>query len=98
MTSTGASHGLRRCWVMRATPALVVAGRLAAAAADVPAAQAVPAPAPGLQVVKVVSRHPFGKMLAAVKGRSLKLIPSGKRAGSCLPAWPPPLMPKGSKG
>ena len=56
---------------MRAAPALVVAGGLAAAAAGVPAAQAVPAPAPGLQVVKVVSRCRFGEMLAAVKGRSL---------------------------
>ncbi len=96
MTSIGASAGRRR-WVMRATTTIVAAGGLAAVAADVSAAQAVPASTPKLQVVKVVTRHPFGKMLATVKGRSLYTIASNKCTGSCLPAWPPLLMPKGSR-
>jgi predicted lipoprotein with Yx(FWY)xxD motif len=96
MTSIGASHGSRRRWVMRVMAAFVVVGSLAVVAADVSAAQAVPA-TNKLQVVKVVTRHPFGKMLATVKGRSLYTIASNKCTGSCLPAWPPLLMPKGSK-
>jgi predicted lipoprotein with Yx(FWY)xxD motif len=96
MTGIGASHSLRRRWVMRATTAVVVVGSIAAIAADVSAAQAVPATTK-LQVVKVVTRHPFGKMLATTKGRSLYTIASNKCTGSCLPAWPPLLMPKGSK-
>ena len=96
MTSTGASHGRRPRWVTRAMATFVVAGSLATVAAGVSAAQAVPATTK-LQVVKVVTRHPFGKMLATVKGRSLYTIASNKCTGSCLPAWPPLLMPKGSK-
>ena len=96
MTSIGASHGSRPRWAMRAMAAVVVAGSLAVVATDVSAAQAVPATTK-LQVVKVVTRHPFGKMLATVKGRSLYTIASNKCTGACLPAWPPLLMPKGSK-
>jgi predicted lipoprotein with Yx(FWY)xxD motif len=82
---------------MRATTAIVVAGSLAAVAANVSAAQAVPVATPKLKVVKVVTRHPFGKMLATVKGRSLYYIPSNKCDKKCLAVWPPLLMPKKSK-
>jgi len=46
-------------------------------------------------VVKVVTRHPFGKMLATVHGRSLYIKPTGGCTGACLGVWPPLLMPKG---
>jgi len=97
MTSTGANSGRRRRWVLRATTAIVVAGSITAVAAEVSAAQAVPAKTTKLQVVKVVNRHPIGKMLATVKGRSLYYIPSNKCNSQCLAVWPPLLMPKNSK-
>ncbi len=96
MTDHGTDPGRRR-WLMRATTALVVAGSLTAVAADVAAAQAVPNSTPTLRVVKVVTRHPFGKMLATVRGRSLYFIPSNRCSGMCLGAWPPLLMPRHSK-
>lgn len=97
MTSIGVNSGGRRRWVMRATTAVIVIGSVAAVAADVAAAQAVPAGTPTLKVVKVVTRHPFGKMLATVKGRSLYYIPSNKCNAMCLGSWPPLLLPKNSK-
>lgn len=97
MTSIGVNSGRRRRWAMRATTAIVVVGSLAAVAADVSAATAAPAATPKLKVVKVVTRHPFGKMLATVKGRSLYYIPSNKCNKKCLAFWPPLLMPKKSK-
>ncbi|HWF81656.1 MAG TPA: hypothetical protein VN695_13830 [Streptosporangiaceae bacterium] len=97
MTSLYVNRGRGRRWVMRATTTIVVAGSLAAAVADMSAAQAVPAATPKLKVVKVVTRHPFGKMLATVKGRSLYYIPSNKCNKKCLAFWPPLLMPKKSK-
>lgn len=97
MTSIDVNSGGRRHWVMRATTAIVVAGSLAAVATDVSAATAAPAATPKLKVVKVVTRHPFGKMLATVKGRSLYYIPSNKCNKKCLALWPPLLMPKKSK-
>jgi predicted lipoprotein with Yx(FWY)xxD motif len=97
VTSIGVNTGRRRRWLMRATTAIVVAGSLAAVAASASAATAAPAATPKLKVVKVVTRHPFGKMLATVKGRSLYYIPSNKCDTSCLASWPPLLMPKKSK-
>lgn len=97
MTSIGVNSGRRRRWVMRATTAIVVAGSLAAVATEVSAAQAAPAATHKLKVVKVVTRHRFGKMLATVKGRSLYYIPSNKCNKGCLAFWPPLLMPKKSK-
>ena len=97
MTSIGVISSGRRRWVMRAMTAIVVTGSLAAVAADVSAATAAPAATPKLKVVKVVTRHPFGKMLATVKGRSLYYIPSNKCNKKCLAFWPPLLMPKKSK-
>ena len=97
MTSIGVNSGRRRRLVMRTTTAVVVVGSLAAVAADVSAAQAAPGTTPKLKVVKVVTRHKFGKMLATVKGRSLYYIPSNKCNKKCLAFWPPLLMPKSSK-
>ena len=91
------NSGRRRRWVMRATTAIVAIGSLAAVSADVSVAQATPAATPKLKVVKVVTRHKFGKILATVKGRSLYYIPSNKCNKACLPFWPPLLMPKNSK-
>jgi predicted lipoprotein with Yx(FWY)xxD motif len=82
---------------MRATTAIVVVGSLATVAAEVSAAQAVPAGTATLKVVKVVTRHRFGKMLANLKGLSLYYIPSNKCNTACLKFWPPLLMPKSSK-
>jgi predicted lipoprotein with Yx(FWY)xxD motif len=46
-------------------------------------------------VVEVVTRKPFGKMLATVHGLSLYYLPKGSCTGGCLASWPPLLMPKG---
>ena len=97
MTSIGVNSGRRRRWAMRAATGIVVAGSLVALAVDGSVAQAAPATTHKLKVVKVVTRHPFGKMLATVKGRSLYYIPSNKCSGACLGIWPPLLMPKNSK-
>jgi predicted lipoprotein with Yx(FWY)xxD motif len=97
VTSIGVNSGRGRRWVMRAATAVAVAGSLVAVAADVSAATAAPAATPKLKVVKVVTRHPFGKMLATVKGRSLYYIPSNKCNKLCLASWPALLMPKKSK-
>jgi len=96
VTSIGVYSGRGRRWAMRAATAVVAAASLVAVAADVSAA-AAPASTPKLQVVKVVTRHPFGKMLATLKGRSLYYIPSNKCNAKCLKFWPPLLMPKSSK-
>jgi predicted lipoprotein with Yx(FWY)xxD motif len=96
VTSIGINSGRGRGWAMRTATAIVAAGSLVAVAADV-SAQAAPAATPKLKVVKVVIRHPFGKMLATLKGRSLYYIPSNKCNKTCLAAWPPLLMPKKSK-
>jgi predicted lipoprotein with Yx(FWY)xxD motif len=95
--SIGANPGRRPRWVMRAATAVLVAGSLAAVAADVSAAQAVPTATPKLKVVKVVTRHRFGKMLATTRGLSLYYIPSNRCNKACLAIWPPLLMPKKSR-
>jgi hypothetical protein len=83
--------------MMRATTAIVVAGSLTAVTAQVTAAQAAPAAAHKRQVVKVVDRHPFGKMLSALKtGRSLYYMPTGTCRATCLTIWPAAVMTKGS--
>jgi predicted lipoprotein with Yx(FWY)xxD motif len=46
------------------------------------------------RVVEVVTRAPYGKMLATLKGASLYTNASGC-TGSCLSAWPPLLLGKG---
>lgn len=75
------------------TAALALAGSLTAV--GVSAAQAQPYPTRRATVVKVVTRHPFGKMLATTHGRSLYILPSGSCTGSCLSVWPPLVMPRG---
>lgn len=55
------------------------------------------------RVVEVVTRGPFGKMLATVAGRSLYTPPPTGCAGGCLSVWPPldvakGVVPTGRKG
>jgi predicted lipoprotein with Yx(FWY)xxD motif len=86
-----------RRWAVRATATAVTIGSLTAMSAGLSAQAAVPARS--ATVVKVVTRHPFGKMLAKVNGRSLYVLPSGSCTGGCLAAWPPLLLPHAdSKG
>lgn len=73
--------------------AIALAGSLTAVGASV--AQAQPQVTRTATVVKVVTRAPFGKMLATVHGRSLYYLPVGSCKGACLTAWPPLLMPRG---
>jgi predicted lipoprotein with Yx(FWY)xxD motif len=83
---------------MRVSTAIVVAGSLAAVTADLSAAQAMPtATHKKVQVVKVVTRKHFGKMLATTKGASLYYMPKGSCKGECLSIWPPLTLHKGSK-
>jgi hypothetical protein len=46
-------------------------------------------------VVKVRTRHGFGKILVTTKGRALYVLPHGSCTGSCLGIWPRLVMPKG---
>jgi predicted lipoprotein with Yx(FWY)xxD motif len=83
-----------RTRVVGATAALALAGSLTAI--GVSSAQAQPYTTRKATVVKVVTRHPFGKMLATVHGRSLYvLMPGHTCTGGCLVSWPPLLMPRG---
>lgn len=94
MSMSGANP---RGWIARATVAVAVAGSLVAVSADLSAAQAVPSAAHKRQVVKIVTRSPFGKMLSAKHdGLSLYFLPSGHCRGECLTIWPPLVLPKGS--
>jgi predicted lipoprotein with Yx(FWY)xxD motif len=80
----------------RATVVAVAVGALTATAVSLTAAEAAPA-AKKATVVKVVTRGSFGKMLAKKSnGRSLYILPKGSCTGSCLTAWPPLEMPKGT--
>lgn len=78
----------------RMAAAALAIGSLTAVSASVSAAQAVPQTGTKVTMVKIVTRHPFGKMLATVKGRSLYIKPSGGCNAACLAAWPPLLLPK----
>jgi len=73
----------------------VALGSLTVISVDLTAAQAAPA-SKSAAVVKVVTRGKFGKILATTKGRSLYILPKGSCTGSCLPVWPPLVMPKGT--
>ena len=95
MASIGTSRRVSRRWAARAAAATVALGSLTVLTADLAAAQAAPAASKSATVVKVVTRHPFGKMLATTKGRSLYILPKGSCTGGCLTAWPPLTMPKG---
>jgi predicted lipoprotein with Yx(FWY)xxD motif len=84
--------GLRRK-ITGSLAAIALAGSLTAVGASV--AQAQPQVTRKATVVKIVTRAPFGKMLATVHGRSLYYLPVGSCKGTCLSAWPPLLMPRG---
>jgi predicted lipoprotein with Yx(FWY)xxD motif len=97
MTQPNASGQRRRRWVTRGATALVAAATITAVTADLAAAQASPAATKKVQVVKVVTRKPFGKILSKKSsGLSLYYMPSGTCTGECLSVWPPLLMRKGS--
>jgi predicted lipoprotein with Yx(FWY)xxD motif len=96
LTTGNTDAGRRRRWAIRLTTAVLVAGSLAAVTADLSVAQATPATQKKVQVVKVVTRKPFGKMLATVHGASLYYMPKGSCTGECLTIWPPLVMKKGS--
>lgn len=96
LSSIDTSRGLRFRWTARAAAVTVALGSLTAMSADLSAAQAAPAKTNTAVVVKVVTRAPFGKMLATVRGRSLYIKPRGGCTGTCLSIWPPLLMPKGT--
>jgi predicted lipoprotein with Yx(FWY)xxD motif len=97
LTHQNASGQRRKRWVMRGATALVAAATITAVAADLAAAQASPTATKKVQVVKVVTRKPFGKMLAKKSsGASLYYMPTGTCRGQCLSVWPPLLMRKGA--
>jgi predicted lipoprotein with Yx(FWY)xxD motif len=87
--------GSTRQWAVRTATAVAAIGSVTAVSAGLVAAQAAPAVTKKAVVVKVVTRHPFGKMLATVHGRSLYIKPHGGCGAACLAVWPPLLMPKG---
>ncbi len=87
--------GLRRRWTVRTAAAIAIAGSLTAVAAEVSVAQAAPATVRKTTVVKIATRHPFGRILTTVNGRSLYVLPHGSCTGGCLGVWPVLLMPKG---
>jgi len=87
--------GPSRRWLARTVTAAVVVGSMTALSAELASAQAAPAVTKKATVVKVVTRHPFGKILATIHGRSLYIKPRGSCTGMCLTSWPPLLMPKG---
>jgi len=100
LTSIDANQALRRRWIARAATAALVAGSVTGLTAGLTTvAQAAPTAAHKLKVVKIVTRKPFGKMLATTKGKgaSLYYMPKGKCTTTCLSFWPPLLLPKGSK-
>ena len=97
MTHLNASSQRRRRWVIRGATALVATATITAVAADLAVAQASPTATKKTQVVKVVTRSPFGKMLAKKKsGASLYYMPKGTCRGECLSVWPPLVLAKGS--
>jgi predicted lipoprotein with Yx(FWY)xxD motif len=87
--------GPSRRWLARTVTAAVVVGSMVALSADVVSAQAAPTVTKKATVVKVVTRRPFGKILATIHGRSLYIRPRSNCTGQCLVSWPPLLMPKG---
>jgi predicted lipoprotein with Yx(FWY)xxD motif len=67
---------------------------LGAVTAAVPLASAQATTSKSEAVVKVVTRKPFGKMLATLKGMSLYTT-GASCTGQCLKVWPPLLMASG---
>jgi predicted lipoprotein with Yx(FWY)xxD motif len=87
--------GPSRRWLARTVTAAVIVGSMTALSADLASAQAAPTVTKRATVVKVVTRRPFGKILATIHGRSLYIRPNRSCTGMCLASWPPLLMPKG---
>jgi len=79
------------------TVALTATAVLALSVASAPVASAHGAKkSKTATVVQVVSRAPYGTMLATLGGASLYTTP-GSCTGGCLTVWPPLVMPKGKK-
>jgi hypothetical protein len=90
--------------IAQLTLAIALAGTAAAvgpmasaqAAPVAPAAHAVPTHSgKAATVVKVRTRHGFGKILVTTKGRALYILPHGSCGSACLSIWPRLVMPKG---
>jgi predicted lipoprotein with Yx(FWY)xxD motif len=81
---------LRRVWLGVAVGGVALAG----VTAVVPAVSAQAATGTKQRIVEVVTRAPYGKMLATLKGASLYTA-SGPCTGACLKAWPPLVLAKG---
>lgn len=87
-------RGITARWAARAAASAVAIGSLTAASAGVATAQVAPHAVTSATVVKVVTRAPFGKMLATIHGRSLYQLKSGFTCtGLCVSSWPRLLMP-----
>jgi predicted lipoprotein with Yx(FWY)xxD motif len=87
--------GPTRRWLARTLTATVVVGSMTGLSADLVSAHAAPTVTKRATIVKVVTRRPFGKILATIHGRTLYIKPRGGCTGQCLVSWPPLLMPKG---
>lgn len=75
--------------------AVVLAGTAVAAGPMAASAQVTPMHSTkSAVVVKVVTRHHFGKIVATTKGRALYVLPHGTCTGSCLSIWPRLVMPR----
>jgi hypothetical protein len=81
--------------ITRAAVVMAVACSLTAVAAEASVAQAAPDHVARTQVVKIASRHSFGRILTTLRGRSLYVLPTGSCTGGCLSVWPVLLMPRG---
>jgi hypothetical protein len=85
-----------RRWMGGTALAVVLAGTAVAAGPMAASAQVTPMPSTkSAVVVKVVTRHHFGKILATPKGRALYVLPHGTCTGACLSIWPRLVMPRG---
>lgn len=88
------SQAARR-WIARTATAVAVIGSVTAMSAGMASAQGAPAVTRKAVVVKIVTRHHFGKIVATTHGRALYFAPRTGCTGACLGVWPPLLMPRG---
>jgi hypothetical protein len=98
MSSAGQTESQTRGGVRwlstRSVAVIAAAASLTAATASI-TALAQPTVTRKATVVKIVRRHPFGRMLATIHGRSLYIKPTGTCGPMCRAIWPPLLMPRG---